>query len=198
MRFPEKTFKQITGFSKASFRANTSTDVGCAARVRFVPKKCSDLARSKRGVVAFARNAASNAEPLEPSGVVRLVMAVRHHQHWPSSTHSFACCADSTLMNNDARTWKDGCVRRIRHGDNAGRQFANRLVSRVSANQKYSSPAKAMRSLSALQEKIPGSTYSGGAKRKDNGRFASIEELVKLRGLPVAVLEKGKTGGMRV
>jgi hypothetical protein len=121
-----------------------------------------------------------------------------HHKHGTASAHGFTRRADSTLMNNNACAWKNGSVGGIRHGDYAWRQFAHRLVSGVSANQEYSSPAKAMRSLGALQEEIASSTYCGGAQRENNRRLSSIEELLKLSGVSVALLEKGKPGGIRV
>ena len=98
----------------------------CTRQIRIVREQLLDQLRSRLRLVSFPPQHLGYSEPPHAPRVVRLIVAVRHHQHRPARAQSLRCGADARLMDDHRSPRKNLRIRRVARDANCFRQFALR------------------------------------------------------------------------
>src|SRR4051812_22344985 len=97
---PAVTRNQINGRCRSVLRANLLADFFGAFFVRRVTQQLFQLLRDTPGLVVGPRNRTGHAEAPDASGVVRLVVVIRHDEHGNTRTKALSRRAYAALVDH--------------------------------------------------------------------------------------------------
>ena len=106
------------------FRVYSQRNLARVVRVRLVIQKALEFWQHATHTVIPARHRLANTKFDAATRIIWLVLAVRHDQHRPSGAQRLACCSDSRLVNNHARTRHYQAKRRVIKNSDSIREVA--------------------------------------------------------------------------
>ena len=173
-------FERITGSLQSILAAQLLSDLGRPLAHRGILQQQCDLAGSQFRRITLAPYHAGHAQAAHPACIVRLIVAVGHHQHRFAGDQCLRGCAHAALVDNDRGSRKKSGVGRI-----VGHAYVLRSVpgniARVASHQEHGTLADQFGSQRALPVKVAGVQNGCRAQGKDKRRRPLLQEALNRR-----------------